>query len=386
MNILFANYEYPPLGGGGGVFTRTLARELADRGHNIYVVTTNAKLPTMEKDVNVLIRRVNCFRNTITWTPKLPMYIFPLASFQAMNTFVKKHDIDLINAHFAIPSGISPAVISKIKRVPLVTNIMGADIHDPTKYNLQRPLLDLIVKKVLNSSELIICPSSDMKTRAEKLTRTPIDIIPYGIDYEKFASGIKKRSTKRKLDVDDRDLIVLTVARLIPRKSFDTSLRAIKKAKKIIGNLKYVIVGDGPEREKILKTVRELGLEDTVILTSRVPDTELPDYYAISDVFLMTSLHEAFGIVLLEAMASGMPVVVSDIGGMKDIVANGRNGYLCPVDDVTAFAERIEFLLTNQTENKKQGDFGKELVSKNYTYKKITDRYEEIFDRTVSTF
>jgi len=386
VNILFVNYEYPPLGGGGGVFTKTLARGLADRGHNIYVVTTNANLPTIENNGNVLIKRVNCFRNTITWTPKLPMYLFPPISFQAINTVIKKHDIDIINAHFAIPSGISPAVISKIKKVPLVTNIMGADIHDPTKYNLQRPLLDLIVEKVLNSSKLIICPSSDMKKRSEKLTKTPLEIIPYGIDYEKFASETKKKSTKRKLGIDDKDLIVLTVARLISRKSFDTSLRAIKKVKKSIGNLKYVIVGDGPEREKILKTVKELGLEGIVILTSRVPDEELPNYYAISDVFLMTSLHEAFGIVLLEAMASGMPVVVSDIGGMQDIVSNGRNGYLCPVDDVIVFAERIEFLLTNQTENKKQGDFGKELVSKNYTHKKITDRYAEIFDRTISNF
>lgn len=384
MNILILNYEYPP-SGGGGVFSKGLAIGLAERGHQIHLVTMDTKNVRTDTQTheNLHIYRIVSFRDAIGYESEFPLYIFPFISLPTIIKIIKRNQIDIINPHFVIPSGLLTPLVSKFENIPLVTNVMGADIYDPTRYRKKRLLLNTACKFVLNSSNLIIVPSKDMKKRTSQLTNTKIEIIPHFVDPDIFKPQ-ESNYIQKNYNIESNKFIILTLSRLIERKNLETSLEIIKKLK-MDGylNIKYVIAGEGPLKEYLKKKVKVKGLNDYVIFTGRIPEADLPLMYSNADVFLLPSHHEAFGIVFLEAMSSGLPILASNVGGIKDIIIGGKNGFLCNAMNVICFENRLKKIIKNSELREKMGIFARQHVINNFSYKKIIESYEQLFKRVV---
>lgn len=379
MNILFVDYEYPPLGGGGGIVTQTVATALAEKGHRVFVVTmAGPNLPHFELKGNLWIIRVKSFRRSISYCPAWVLYLFPFMSFWCLYKICRQEKIDLINAHFVVPSALSASLVSLLTRVPLITSAFGADLYDPTRYKRQRFLLDMVCKFIFKLSSAITCPSTDMVERAKRLTSKPIVLVPHSVDTVRFSRSDSARMRK-KLNLESTERrIIISLARLVPRKSFETALNAIKDVSHDIPSICYVIAGAGPDKERLVRIADDLGIAGNVVFAGRIDDEDLPAYYSMGEVFVLPSLHEAFGIVVLEAMACGTPVIASKFGGMLDIITEGVNGFLCDIGDAHCIAERLQQVLQNPDLYRRIADAAQDSMSR-FSRDVVVEQYEKLY-------
>jgi D-inositol-3-phosphate glycosyltransferase len=212
-----------------------------------------------------------------------------------------------------------------------------------------------------------------------------VEVIPLGVDPERFAPGSREQArVALGLPVDDR--IVLAVGRIEPLKGLDILIRAAAEITDRSGLRLLLVGGDEqarPEFDRLRAIAREVGVEDLVTFVGSIEHEELPDYYRAADVVVMPSFAESFGLVAVEAMACGVPVVVSRVGGLASTVADGRTGYLVPWRCPEPFAEKIELLLRNEPLRSALGSAGVEWM-RAYSWESVADQLVELYDEVMS--
>ena len=362
LNILVINYEYPPVGGGGGVICKDIAEEIVSQGHRVTVITS--LMNGLEREVTehgVQVVRVPVIlrsNQNVATLPSMLSYL-PSSIMRAMR-YLKEEKVDIINTHFAVPSGPAGHYISKKYGIPNVLSIHGGDIYDPSKrlspHNT--PLLKGTVKRMLKGADRIVAQSSDTKKNTEIYYGIfkKIDIIPLGIKPMEYEA--KSRS---ELGVSDDRFLFITIGRLIKRKNLLELIDIIRVLKETFP-CELLVIGDGPERGKIEEHISTRGLHENVKLLGRVTDEEKYQFLSVSDCYLSTAIHEGFGIVFLEAMEFGIPVVCYDRGGQRDFLKDDVTGYLVNLTDKEFFIERIRELLENKEVMEKMSEGNREYV------------------------
>lgn len=374
MKILLINFEFPPLGGGGGVFTRDLALELA-KNHKVDVITTYfPNLKRTEQKGNLTIHRVSVLgRTSLSTATLISMFSFiPSAIIKGLKLF-KTKNFDIINTHFAIPTGPVGMFLSFISGVPNILSIHGADIYDPSRKMSPHNNLILVwgVRFILNSATAIVAQSSNTSDNAKKLFRPKkdINIIPLGIPQPAL-----KKISREELSLENIRKYAISVGRLIKRKSYDTLIKALAKVQKDIPLTSIILVGDGPEYTNLKNLSKELGLEKDVIFIRDADDVKKFALLLAADLYVLSSLHEGFGIVLLEAMFTDLPIVATNNGGQCDLLKNDLNAILVPIQDEDILAEGIIEMLKNPNKcneiinnnRKKRQNFSISSVSEKY--------------------
>lgn len=279
--------------------------------------------------------------------------------YQELKQIVKKEEIEQLVLAHPLPLGISALYLKNRHGTPYSTFTHGSEITEALKTGVQKKLL----QAVLQGADTVFCTTNFMKNiLAEKLSIEPkkIAIVPPGITPPK---KISKKATLKKYNLENKK-IILTVSRLVKRKGHDIILEALPQLLKKIPNAHYLIVGDGPEKKNLLKTIQDTKLSKNVTLLSNIHDDELQSIYAVSDVFVMPSREisgdiEGFGIVYLEAAAHGLPALATKTGGIPEAVLQNKTGILLPAppkestkDYTKKTTEALEKLL------KSKGTFG----------------------------
>ena len=336
MRILLVNYEYPPLGGGGGVLTRTLAVELARR-HSVTVLTSRgADLPAESFDDGVQVVRVPVVgRRELARASTASLLSFVPAARLAGRRLVAGAGFDVVHSFFAVPTGPAGAAIARRASVPHVLSVIGADVFDPSRLSPDRfRPLRAVVTRAVRSADAVTAISSDIAQRAKTLTgRSDISVVACAV--EPPAIPPRDRSS---LGWAPGDVVVLTIARLVGRKGMKTLIAATGRA----GNqVRLEIVGDGPERAR-LETIAAAEAPGRVTFAGPVDAAGKALRLASADAFALVSAHEGFGLVYLEAMHAGLPVIAGDLGGQTDFLHDGRNALLVPPGDVAATAAALE--------------------------------------------
>ncbi len=371
--ILIINYEFPPLGGGGGVASYDLALEWSRYGQ-VDVLTSNYQgLESFEYIEGINIYRTDVlFRKSRDAASFLSMLSYLVTGFFKGVSLARKNRYDVINTHFAVPSGPLGYIIGKLFSIPNVLSLHGGDIYDPSKSMSphKSPVFRRIVKFILNRADRIVAQSSNTRDNAVKYYNPVknIEIIPLAFHEPHF-----EKSTRKKLGLEKDPFYLITVGRLVKRKAFDTIIRALSGIDD--KNIKLIIVGDGPERAFLEDTVSENNLGDRVIFKGYLEDEEKFQLLECSDLFVLTSLHEGFGIVFMEAMYYGLPIVCTNHGGQVDFLKDNENAVLINVGDVEAcrtginkFASDRKFYSKCSKNNKsKVRDFYAETVALQYT-------------------
>jgi len=382
MRILVVNYEYPPVGGGGGVVTRDIVEQMASRGASVTVLTSGYKgCSRMDRSNGVRVFRVPvAFRRKLEVASMASMLsYFPssvLNAFWAMN----KDSYDIVNTHFAIPSGPTGYVLARKFRIPNVLSIHGGDLYDPSKRLSPHriPVLSATVRGVMNAAERVVAQSNDTKKRAEayyNLTRE-IDVIPLGIKIPVF----QKRS-RQEFGFRQDQILLCTVGRLIPRKNILDMLNILWELKQKYP-VKLLIIGEGPERPRIEAAVKQYGMVENVHMYGNVSDEEKYDLMDVSDIFVSTASHEGFGIVFLEAMACGLPVICYDYGGQTDFLKNGKTGFLVGLNNSSEFRGRLEEVMCAPDLMRSMADHNREYV-RNYSIQNCAGRYLALFEKVI---
>jgi glycosyltransferase involved in cell wall biosynthesis len=381
MNILMFNYEYPPLGGGGGVVHALLAAELA-RTHRVCVVTSAFEgLPRHEVREGVEIFRIPVLRRTqLSTASLLSLLSYPPSVWARTGGLLRGKRFDLVNAHFAVPTGPGSLFLARRKRIPHVLTVHGGDIYDPSKRLSPHriPPIRAVVSAVLRRSAVVVANSVNTRAHVQGYYgfSGPIEVIPWGIRQHAVPA-----LSRRSLGLPENVFLGVTVGRLIPRKALDVLLRALARPENAPVHL--VVIGTGPERDSLLALAARLGIERRVIFSGQVEETRKWQILAASDAYLSSTMHEGFGLVYLEGMASGLPIVTPDFGGQSDFLKDGETGYLVPAGDEPALAAAIACLHRHRDSSARMGRRNLELAPK-YGIERCATAYESLFERTIA--
>jgi glycosyltransferase involved in cell wall biosynthesis len=354
-----------------------LAINIAQKGNKISIFTTSIdSKPSIEKYENIDIYRHST--NFRIMNRNISFSLFLEAT---------EYQIDILHAHLTnSPNDFAVPRYTKGKNIPLIVTYhgdpernMGGIIYKTGVVFYAKYILD----KVLSHADVIISPSGYYISESRFLGkyRDKIVVIPNGINIEDFDIPYSKEECRDKLGLPIDENMILFVGILSPYKGPDVLVRAMPEISKKNRDTKLVFVGSGGMREELEKLCKKTGVEKNVKFAGFVEENLKPLYYRAADVFCLPSTMstESFGIVNLEAMACGVPIVASKIGGIPDVVKDGENGLLVPPRDSGALADVIIYLLENEDIRERMGKNGRKKVE-DYSWEKIAEETENVYE------
>ena len=324
--------QFPPHVGGVGVHIHTLSKKLIEEGHEVYVIT----YPHKEiKDID----GIHVIGTKGLNVPGVRGLMFKRNAKKALENLIKKEDIDIIHGHYLFPAGAAAVEVGKKHGIKTYVTAHGSDMFELYK---KQKLMRSTIKNVLKDADVVLAVSNALK---HEIIATGVEGIANktklswnSVDINKFSSKTDD-SFKKENKLEDKP-IVLFVGNLIKRKNVDSLL----EAKKIAGSDYYlVIVGDGPLFKKLSKKVEEEPIDDVIFTGSR---NDVDKIIPSCDVLVLPSFSESFGLVLIEALACGKPVIGSDVGGISEII-NDDVGLLINPNDVYSIANGIDKIIND---------------------------------------
>jgi len=370
MRIVQVCPWFEPYVGGVETHVATLSSELVRRGHEVTVLTSRADrgLPEREDLNGIHVRRV---KTRAVWlrTPIAPATKAALASMEA----------EVVHAHSPPPlTSYYAARASSRLRLPFVITY-HCDIEAPSVFG---PLVEPVYRHTLGYSTIrradrIIVTTATYAATSRAVWAYRPAVIPNAVDLERYRPENDGSAIRARHGIREGESVVLFVGRMVAHKGIETLIEAARS----VAYAKFLLVGGGPELDSLRRVAARLGVAGRVIFTGQVSGEDLPSYFAACDVFVLPSVSrlEAFGIVALEAMASGKPVVVSDIPGVREVIADGKEGLLADPVDPESVAGKIRILLADDRKRSAMGRAGRETVERNFSVRTVVDQIEQVY-------
>lgn len=404
IRVCCSTYWYPEYKNDiHAIYVHDINRFLAKNGCDIYVVTPNfSKSKIKETYDNISIFRFNFHipielsygkvaqgksRKTLfsKWKSLYYMFLYTLYNFFYTYKTAKKKKVDILHAHWSIPSGFSTLIVGKLLKIPCVITMHGGDVYYNPKQGYIFPkiwYIRPILKQILKNADLLTAISEDCKSHAIRAgaPQEKIAIINNGTDTERFKPFINEevRKIQKKYDIKKESIFICR--QLIPRKGVRFAIEAMPLILNKFPETKLLIAGDGIERPKLEDIINKLRLQNNVFLLGWIPNKDLPKFYNACSISVIPSLEEGFGIPAVESMACETPVVASDAGGLPEIVINEYTGLIVPKGDVETLANAIIRLFESPELTERLGKNGREFVLKNFSWdktaKEFITRYE----------
>ncbi len=366
---------YPTFGGSGVVATE-LGIELSKKGHEIHFITYSQPVRLDALSSNLHYHEVN--------VPDYPLFKYEpyeLALSSKLYDVVYKHKIDVLHVHYAIPHAYAAYMAKKILIengyiIPIVTTLHGTDITLVGNHPFYKPAVTFSI----NKSDIVTCVSKSLMedTRQFFGIEREIKVIPNFIDIDKYKAMYNARDKNVIAQGDEK--IIVHVSNFRPLKRIIDVIKIFEKINSKI-NSKLIMVGDGPEKKKAKDYLRKNNLKNRVIFVGKT--NEVDKILCSSDLFLLPSEKESFGLAALEAMALRVPVVSSNTGGLPELNINGNSGYTSDIGDIESMASNAIRILSDKLLNKKYRSQAFENAKK-YDIKKIIQLYEEIYNEALN--
>ena len=446
MRVLIVNYEFPPIGAGGGKASLKIAEHLVQMGHTVRVVTgrptqlyslaSNLMLLLgigfwvylayvkiwFDKDISdhgftllgtLLLLIGFILRNTaLTWELTSPMRglkplefingvevrrvpvsrrrqdystVYEMASFVVSAAWylirnVRDFDPDIVHIFFAIPVGPLGWLLKRTHSLPYIISLRGADVpSDEVKrfakaYSLLRP----IVAKLHHDADAVVAVSNGLKNQAQIITPDrSIEVVTNAIDLSRFVPPLQYANGEATR--------LIYVGRLTASKSPATLIEAISTlCGRDVQPFKLELVGDGDQRSTLEQMVIDHDLTKYVSFSGWVAHEDLLPHYQEADIFVTATSWEGMPNTVLEAMATGLPIVGTQAPGMDQLVTDGRNGYLIQPNDVSTMADRLWRLIDNPYERQRMGVESRKIAERQFSWDHITAQYVEIYKRVLN--
>ena len=366
---------YPTYGGSGAVATE-LGLELAQRGHEVHFVSYAQPF------------RLDHFRERVFFheveMEDYPLFEHPpysLALAVALHDTARKHELDLVHVHYAIPHAtsawIAHEMLGEERDLKIVTTLHGTDI---TLVGLH-PSFHAITRFSILRSHGLTAVSKFLKRETVRDFTVPeerVEVIPNFIDTAVYRPGLVP--SHRATLAPDGEKIVMHIS----------NFRAVKRAEDVVSVFakltakqpsRLVLVGDGPERPRVLMRAEELGVRDRVMFLGK--HTSVHEVLSCADLFLLPSASESFGLVALEAMACGAPVVASNVGGLPEVIEHGTSGYMFDVGDIEAMAEAGLRILGDDEHWRSLSEAGRALAEERFSSERVVPQYERYYEQVL---
>ena len=366
---------YPTYGGSGAVATE-LGLELAQRGHEVHFVSYARPF------------RLDPFRERVFFheveMEDYPLFEHPpysLALAVALHDTARKHELDLVHVHYAIPHAtsawIAHEMLGEERDLKIVTTLHGTDI---TLVGLH-PSFHAITRFSILRSHGLTAVSKFLKRETVRDFTVPeerVEVIPNFIDTAVYRRGLVP--SHRATLAPDGEKIVMHIS----------NFRAVKRAADVVSVFakltakqpsRLVLVGDGPERPRVLMRAEELGVRDRVMFLGK--HTSVHEVLSCADLFLLPSASESFGLVALEAMACGAPVVASNVGGLPEVIEHGTSGYMFDVGDIDAMAEAGLRIMGDDEHWRSLSEAGRALAEERFSSERVVPQYERYYEQVL---
>ncbi len=375
MKILLLNSEYPPIGGGAGNASANIARLLVRMGNDVLLLT--AHFDNFARDEicdGVRIVRVPALRRKMDRSSALEQISFIFAaSFRTLG-LARQFKPDVTLAFFGLPSGAVALFLKWLYRIPYVVSLRGGDVPGfrPYDFRLYHKLAAPFLHVIWHHASAVIANSKGLRDLAAAFDSTiDIPIIPNGVDLETFSAPERDWSSPR----------ILSVGRVVHQKGFDLALRALADLKDL--DWQWSIAGDGPQRPVLQAMAEEHGLQNRIRFLGWLTADQLKEQYNAANLFLFPSRHEGMPNAVLEAMASGLPVVATRIAGNEELVVNGETGALVPPEDVDALREALKPLLVGAQRREQMGRAARQRVESSFGWNRVAEQYQSILEKAL---
>lgn len=343
------SWEYPPrIVGGIARVVHDLAQKIGQKGHEVHVITCwEPNTQEYEIDDHVIVHRVHVYNiNTINFIDWVMHLNFAMLE-EAIKLINNTGKFDLVHAHDWIVAYAS-RVIKQSYDMPLVCTIHATEcgrnqgIHD----GMQRYINDMEWWLTYESWQ-VICNSFYMKNELNHIFQLPMDkinVVPNGVNREKFVE-LKRDYEFRRNFASDNEKVIFFVGRIVNEKGIHVLLDAVPKILQYYNDIKIIIAGKGPQLDELRWKADDMGIGHKVYFTGYISDHDLEKLYKCADIAVFPSIYEPFGVVALEAMAASVPVVVTDTGGLNEIVEHTNDGMKAYTGNANSLADCIIALL-----------------------------------------
>jgi len=339
MRILVLNHEFPPIGGGGGRAAEDICRGLTEWGHEIKVLTAHIRgLPREEERDGYTIVRLSSLRTQPYKASFLSMAAYVLAGLLTGRRLIRSFKPDVIHAHFAVPAGALAWALSRITGIPYVLTVHLGDVPGgvPEKTGGWFRWVYPFTGVIWRDANRIVAVSEFTRQLALKKYTAEIRVIPNGVDL-----GALKPD---RIHLNEPPQIVFA-GRFMAQKNPLQVVQTLNQLKKI--QWQCVMIGDGPLMQDVRRAVAESDLESRFQFTGWIEPQEVLNWFDSSDILFMPSRSEGLPVVGVQALAKGLAIVASHVGGFVDLVDNNRNGYLIRQEDAGEFRTSLLGLLSD---------------------------------------
>lgn len=364
---------YPTVGGSGVIATE-LGKLLAEQGHEIHFITSNVPFRLDVLHHNIYFHQVHVNQYSVfQYAP----YDIALAS--KMAEVIRRENLDVLHVHYAIPHAICAILAKQMagSDVKIVTTLHGTDItvlgYDPT--------LVEAIKFGIEKSDAVTAVSNALRQETYDLIgpQKEIKVIHNFID-ERIYRKVDSTGLREAYGISPDEKVIIHVSNFRKVKRVRDVVRAFAKiADKIPAKL--LLVGDGPEKTGLCKLSSELKIDDHVLFLGK--QDHLEKLYSISDLMLLLSEKESFGLVLLEAMACGVPCIGTEVGGIPEVIENGYNGYVCPLGDLEKISDKALSILTDPQVLNEFSTHAALTPEKRFHSNMIVKQYEELYESLI---
>ncbi|MGN7299624.1 N-acetyl-alpha-D-glucosaminyl L-malate synthase BshA [Ferdinandcohnia sp. SAFN-114] len=360
---------YPSVGGSGIVATE-LGKLLAEKGHEIHFISSSLPFRLNKIYTNIYFHEVEVNQYSVF---KYPPYDLALASKMAEVT--KRENLDLLHVHYAIPHAACAFLAKQMVGgdVKIVTTLHGTDItvlgYDPSLTELirfgieQSDAVTAVSQSLVDQTYELIEPKKEIKTI--------YNFVDEKIYYKRDVNDLRSQ-----YGIEEDERVIIHVSNFRKVKRVPDVIRAFDLVQKEVKS-KLLLVGDGPELTTACKLIDELGLDDKVLLLGK--QENLAELYSISDLKLLLSEKESFGLVLIEAMACGVPTIGTNVGGIPEVIEDGVDGYICELGDIKDIANKAINLLSDIELHQKMSNQAIKSVQQKFNSERIVSNYEDLY-------
>lgn len=366
---------YPTVGGSGIVATE-LGKILAEKGHEVHFITSGLPFRLNKVYSNIYYHEVEVSHYSVF---QYPPYDLSLAN--KMAEVARREKLDILHVHYAIPHAICAFLAREMVggNLKVVTTLHGTDI---TVLGDDLSLSELI-RLGIEKSDAVTAVSDDLIEQTERLLQinkkisTVYNFIDERVYFRKNCDYLRQE-----YKISENEKVIIHVSNFRPVKRVPDVIRSFAKIVQQV-DAKLLLLGDGPDYSSVCRLVRELGLQDKVLFLGN--QRHVADFLSISDLMLLLSEKESFGLVVLEAMACKVPAIGTNTGGIPEVIKNGETGFICEVGDTETISAKAVQLLTDEKLYKKLAEGSLARARKYFSQEIIVAKYEDIYYSVLQT-
>ncbi|PBB05447.1 N-acetyl-alpha-D-glucosaminyl L-malate synthase BshA [Salimicrobium humidisoli] len=365
---------YPTVGG-SGVLATELGKFLAEKGHEVHFITTQIPFRLNKIYPNIYFHEVEVNNYPVFQHPP-----YDLALANKMAEVAKREELDLLHVHYAMPHAVCAILAKQMCSeldLKVITTLHGTDI---TVLGIDDNLKQLI-KFGIEKSDAVTAVSNSLVDQTRRMLDTEKDMhVVHNFVDEREYQHVDSRNLKQQFNIGEDEKVVIHVSNFRKVKRVEDVVRSFHLIQQEI-TAKLVLVGDGPEFNKVYNLVEQLGIEEKVLFVGK--QERVQELLSIADVKLLLSEKESFGLVLLEAMACGVPCIGTDTGGIPEVIEDGVDGYIVEVQDIEQVKEKALRILKDAQLSRSFSENAVRAVSEKFSAEKIVKQYEKLYEQVL---